>query len=31
MAKIKYAQTVAGKKWYEALEERFGADGGKTP
>lgn len=27
MAKIKYAQTVAGKKWYEALEERFGADG----
>jgi SNF2 family DNA or RNA helicase/uncharacterized Zn finger protein len=27
LAKIKYGQTVAGKKWYESLENNFGLDG----
>ncbi len=27
MAKIKYGQTVAGKRWFESLDENFGMDG----
>ncbi|MGE3612024.1 MAG: hypothetical protein AB7G20_00890 [Sulfurimonas sp.] len=27
MAKIKYGQTVAGRRWFENLDENFGMDG----